>query len=98
MRVPLSLRIFLVSVAFTLATGLFAHVLVRHSFESYFQRWERSLSTQPAEQLYDGPAAEIARSLLLRLGREPEVKERDQDRIARLKALLPQAQQEYRQS
>jgi PAS domain S-box-containing protein len=81
-RVPLSLRIFLVSVAFTVVSGVLAFVLVRHSFEGYYDRWKQSLATLPAEQIYDGSAAEIARSLLLRLEREPEVVERDQDRIA----------------
>jgi len=88
-RVPLSLRIFLVSAAFTVATGLLALVLVRNSFQRYYERWERSLATLPAEQLFDGSASEIARSLLLRLEREPEVKERDSDRIANgLNAIL----------
>ncbi len=82
MRVPLSLRIFLVSVAFTVASGLVAFVLVSRSFQAYYERWERSLATLPAEQIFNGSASEIARSLLLRLEREPEVKERDQDRIA----------------
>jgi PAS domain S-box-containing protein len=81
-RVPLSLRIFLVSVAFTVATGVLALGLVRQSFQRYYERWERSLATLPSEQVFDGSASEIARSLLLRLEREPEVKERDQDRIA----------------
>ena len=81
MRIPLSLRIFLVSAAFTVAIGLLALFLVRQSFQRYYERWERSLATLPAEQLFDGSASEIARSLLLRLEREPEVKERDQDRI-----------------
>jgi signal transduction histidine kinase len=70
-----------VSAAFTVAIGLLALVLVRQSFQAYYERWERSLATLPAEQLFDGSASEIARSLLLRLEREPEVKERDQDRI-----------------
>jgi signal transduction histidine kinase len=88
-RVSLSLRIFLVSVAFTVASGLLALVLVRQSFQLYYQRWERSLATLPSEQVFDGSASEIARSLLLRLEREPEVKERDQDRIAQgLNAIL----------
>ena len=82
MRIPLSLRIFLVSVAFTVACGVLALVLVRQSFQGYYERWERSLATLPAEQIFNGSASEIARSLLLRLEREPEVKERDQDRIA----------------
>jgi signal transduction histidine kinase len=80
-RTPLSLRIFLVSVAFTVATGVLALVLVRESFQSYYERWERSLTTLPAEQVFQGSASEIARSLLLRLEREPEVRERDKDRI-----------------
>jgi len=88
-RFPLSLRIFLLSAAFTVATGLLALVLVRQSFQRYYERWERSLATLPAEQLFDGSASEIARSLLLRLEREPEVKERDSDRIANgLNAIL----------
>jgi signal transduction histidine kinase len=88
-RVPLSLRIFLISVAFTVATGVLALGLVRQSFQRYYERWERSLATLPSEQVFDGSASEIARSLLLRLGREPEVKERDQDRIAQgLNAIL----------
>src|SRR5262249_19140081 len=73
---PLSLRIFLVSVAFTVATGVLALVLVRHSFQAYYERWERSLTTLPSEQVFESSASEIARSLLLRLEREPEVKER----------------------
>jgi signal transduction histidine kinase len=88
-RVSLSLRIFLVSVAFTVASGLLALVLVRQSFQLYYERWERSLATLPSEQVFDGSASEIARSLLLRLEREPEVKQRDQDRIAQgLNAIL----------
>jgi signal transduction histidine kinase len=63
------------------AIGLLAFVLVRQSFQRYSERWESSLATRPAEQLFDGSAGEIARSLLLRLEREPEVKERDQTRI-----------------
>lgn len=81
MRAPLSLRIFLISVAFTVATGVLALVLVRQSFQSYYERWERSLTTLPAEQVFQGSASEVARSLLLRLEREPEVQERDKDRI-----------------
>ena len=81
MRVPLSLRIFVVSAAFTVATGVLALVLVRASFERYYKKWERSIATLPSEQLFYGSASEIARSLLLRLEREPEVSERDKDRI-----------------
>jgi len=89
MRVPLSLRIFLVSVAFTVASGIIAVFLVHQTFQRYYERWERSLATLPSEQIYDGSASEIARSLLLRLERAPEVKERDQDRItAGLNAVL----------
>ena len=82
MRIPLSLRIFSLSVAFTLASGLLALILVRHSFQSYYRQWERSLATLPSEQIFDGGASEVARSLLLRLEREPEVQERDKGRIA----------------
>jgi signal transduction histidine kinase len=70
------------SVAFTLASGLLALILVRHSFQSYYRQWERSLATLPSEQIFDGGASEVARSLLLRLEREPEVQERDKGRIA----------------
>jgi signal transduction histidine kinase len=80
-RIPLSLRIFVVSAIFSVAAGLLALVLVRHSFHTYYRRWERSLATLPAEQLFNESASEIARSLLLRLQREPEVKERDRERI-----------------
>jgi len=88
-RVPLSLRIFVVSAAFTIATGVLALVLVRASFQRYYKKWEKSLATLPAEQLFYGSASEIGRALLLRLEREPEVKERDKDRIGNgLNAIL----------
>ena len=89
MRFPLSLRIFLVNALFTVAIGVLAFVLVRQSFQHYYERWERSIATLPAEHLFEGSANEIARALLLRLEREPEVKERDQDRIVQgLNAIL----------
>src|SRR4030095_2884843 len=78
-RVPLSLRIFLVSVGFTVATGVLALGLVRQSFQRYYERWERSLATLPPGRFCAGSASESARSLLWRPEREPEVKERDQD-------------------
>ncbi len=71
----------MLSAAFTVATGLLSFVLVRDSFQKYYERWERSLASLPAEQLFDDSASEIARSLLLRLEREPEVKARDENRI-----------------
>ena len=77
----LSLRIFLVNALFTVALGAVAFILVRDSFQSYYERWERSVATQPAEQLFEAPANEIARALLLRIERQPEVKDRDQERI-----------------
>lgn len=78
-----------VLIAFYLASAVLGVVFVRQSFQNYFELWERSLATQPAEQLFDGPAAEIARSLLLRLEREPAAKEHDQDRIVQgLNAIL----------
>jgi len=80
-RVPLSLRIFLVNAAFTVGVGALAFVMVRESFQSYYERWEQSLATRPGEQLFEGTANEIARALLLRLERQPEVKDRDGDRI-----------------
>jgi len=80
-RSPLSLRIFVVNAVFTIAMGLLALMLVRQSFHRYYERWERSFATLPSEQLFLGSATEIARALLLRLERQPEVKERDQDRI-----------------
>lgn len=81
MRVPLSLRIFLVNALFTVAVGGLAFVMVRDSFQRYYERWEESLATRPGEQLFEGTANEIARALLLRLEKEPEVKDRDGDRI-----------------
>jgi signal transduction histidine kinase len=81
-RIPLSLRIFVVSAAFTVALGFLAFVLVRQSFQRYYERWERSVATLPPEQLFDSSASEIARSLLLRLEREPEVADRDKQSIS----------------
>ncbi|HEX4823153.1 MAG TPA: ATP-binding protein [Candidatus Polarisedimenticolaceae bacterium] len=81
MRVPLSLRIFVLNAAFTVGVGALAFVMVRESFQTYYRSWEQSLATRPAEQLFEGTANEIARALLLRLEREPEVKDRDGDRI-----------------
>lgn len=81
MRVPLSLRIFLVSAVFTVLTGLLALYLVRQSFQRYYEQWERSVATLPSESVFDGSASEIARSLLLRLEKEPEVQQRDKDSI-----------------
>ena len=81
MRVPLAPRIFLVNALFTLVIGAVAYLLVRQSFDDYFERWKQSMATLPAEQLFQPTASEIARALLLRLEKYPEVRERDQDRI-----------------
>ena len=81
MRVPLAPRIFLVNALFTLVIGAVAFFLVRQSFQDYFDRWQRSMATLPAEQLFQPTASEIARALLLRLEKSPEVRERDKDRI-----------------
>ena len=81
MRVSLAPRIFLVNALFTLVIGAVAFVLVRQSFQDYFDRWQRSMATLPAEQLFQPTASEIARALLLRLEKSPEVRERDKDRI-----------------
>lgn len=82
MRLSLSLRIFLVHLAFTLAAGAIGVAVVRQTFERYFERWERGIATLPAEQLFQPIANEVARSLLLRREKLPEVRERDQARIA----------------
>jgi signal transduction histidine kinase len=88
-RTRLALRIFLVNALFTIGIGVLAFVLVRRSFEHYYQRWERNLATLPSEQLFQDSANEVSRALLLRLERAPEVKERDQDRIVQgLNAIL----------
>ena len=81
MRVSLAPRIFLINALFTLVIGAVAFVLVRQTFENYFDRWQRSMATLPAEQLFQPSASEIARALLLRLEKSPEVRERDKDRI-----------------
>jgi signal transduction histidine kinase len=80
-KIPLALRIFLVNALFMIAIGVLAFVLVRQSFQRYNERWVQSLATLPSEQLFQDSANEIARALLLRLERVPEVKERDADRI-----------------
>jgi two-component system, NtrC family, sensor histidine kinase HydH len=80
-RHPLSFRIFLVNALFTVALGALAWVMVRQSFQHYYELWEQSVATRPAEQLFEGTANEVARALLLRLERQPEVKDRDQNRI-----------------
>jgi len=80
-RVSLAPRIFLVNALFTIVIGGAAFILVRGSFEDYFDRWTRSMATLPAEQLFQPTASEIARALLLRLEKSPEVIARDKDRI-----------------
>jgi signal transduction histidine kinase len=80
-RVSLAPRIFLVNALFTIAIGAVAFVLVRQSFQDYFDRWQRSMATLPAEQLFQPTSSEIARALLLRLEKSPEVIARDKDRI-----------------
>ncbi|HJQ98009.1 MAG TPA: hypothetical protein VJ826_06810, partial [Candidatus Polarisedimenticolaceae bacterium] len=81
MRVSLAPRIFLVNALFTIVIGAVAFFLVRRSFDDYFERWQRSMATIPAEQVFQPTASEIARALLLRLEKSPEVVERDKDRI-----------------
>jgi serine/threonine protein kinase len=67
---------------FYLTFAVLALVVVRHSFQSYYELWERSLATLPSEQVFDRGASEVARSLLLRLEREPPANAPDQDRIS----------------
>ena len=81
MRVPLSLRIFLVNALFTIGIGALAFVLVERSFEHYYERWTDSVATLPSEELFQASANEVARALLLRLEKPAEIKDRDQDRI-----------------
>ena len=89
MKTRLALRIFLVNALFMIGIGVLAFVLVRRSFEQYYQSWERNVATLPSEQLFQDSANEVARALLLRLERAPEVKERDRDRIVQgLNAVL----------
>jgi len=80
-RVALAPRIFLVNALFTIVIGAVAFFLVRRSFDDYFERWQRSMATIPAEQVFQPTASEIARALLLRLEKSPEVIARDKDRI-----------------
>jgi len=80
-RVPLSLRIFLVNALFTIGIGALAFVLVERSFEHYYERWTDSVATLPSEELFQASANEVARALLLRLEKPAEIKDRDQDRI-----------------
>jgi signal transduction histidine kinase len=77
----LSLRIFLIHALFTIALGAIAFVIVRDSFQQYYRQWERSVATQPAEQVFEAPGTEVARALLLRMEKQSEVSARDQDRI-----------------
>ncbi len=89
MRVPVSVRIFLVQLLFTIGAAAAAVLMVQSAFQRYAERWERSVATFPAEQLFQPVASEVARSLLLRLDEPPEVRERDQEIITRgLNALL----------
>jgi PAS domain S-box-containing protein len=77
-RLSLPLRIFLVHLVLTLGAAALAAVLVVHAFHAYQREWEAEVATLPAEQVWETFAAEVARSLLLRLENEPEVVERDQ--------------------
>lgn len=89
MKLPLALRIFLVNALFMIGIGVLAFVLVRQSFEHYYESWKQNVATFPQEQLFQDSANEIARALLLRLEGPPEVADRDQARIVQgLNAIL----------
>ncbi len=83
MRPSLSVRLFLVHLAFTVAAGALAVVLVRRSFERYSQRWQEQVSASLTADLYVPVTKLVARSLLVSLEAEyPEVRERRRERIS----------------
>lgn len=89
MRIPLSARIILVQLVFTAGAAAVAAYMVRAAFHRYAASWEREVATLPTEHLLEPLASEVARSLLLTRDKLPEVRERDQEAIARgLRALL----------
>ena len=85
MRLSLPVRIVLVHLVFTLGAAAVAAVLVRHSFRSYRDQWEREVATLPAQALFTDTARELARSMLLRQESPyPEVRELNQQLTARV--------------
>lgn len=89
MRIPLSVRIILVQLVFTAAAAAAAAYMVRAAFHRYAASWEREVATLPTEHVLQPVASEVARALLLTRDKLPEVRERDQEAIARgLHALL----------
>jgi signal transduction histidine kinase len=81
-KLSVPLRIILVHLVFTIGAAALAVLMVQRSFQGYYARWQEGVSTLPAEQLFQSFANEVARSLLLRLKTEPEVRERDQKIIS----------------
>lgn len=89
MRVPLSVRIFLVQLVFVAGAAAVAAYMVNSAFRRYARSWEQEVATLPTERLLQPVASEVAHSLLLALDKLPEVRERDQEAIARgLRAIL----------
>jgi signal transduction histidine kinase len=70
-KLSLPLRIFLVHLVFMLGLGALGVVLVQRAFERYETAWEEQLEAVPAEKLFSPLAAELARSLLLKLEQGP---------------------------
>jgi signal transduction histidine kinase len=88
-RVPLSVRIFLVQLVFVAGAAAVAAYMVNSAFRRYARSWEQEVATLPTERLLQPVASEVAHSLLLALDKLPEVRERDQEAIARgLRAIL----------
>jgi signal transduction histidine kinase len=81
-RVPLSLRIFVAHLAFTVAVGAAAAWSVQLAFDDYFRSWKERLETVPAEAIFQPLAQEVGRSLLLQEDELEEVREQNQARIA----------------
>ncbi len=81
MRFSLPLRLFVLQLLFAVAAGAVVYLSVEEAFNRYYQDWAARIDTVPAEQLYQGFANEVGRSLLLRLRYVPEVQQRDRERI-----------------
>lgn len=91
MRIPLTLRIFVVHLIFLVTVGYAGWIAAQGAFTDYQQRWDRQVKTLPTERLFTPMVAEVARSLLLRVEKGlPESKARNRAEITEaVNSMLP---------
>jgi signal transduction histidine kinase len=86
-RISLPGRIFLLHLAFillvTVVGGWLVVRVLRDSYRGYAEEWQAEVESFPVENLYLPLAAEVGRTLLLRMGEEqaPEVRDGHRERI-----------------